>query len=159
VATRVRDLRTARGMTVADLAARCAAAGLPRLTVQTLYKLEGQRSKRTPRPVSVDELLALAAALDVSPLHLLVPPYPSPLWGGNGDSRSPDDPNEPNDAAAYEVTPGLSVPMYLVRQWVRGYSALPSMDPWTFFGEVPPQERPVAGDLERMAKEHAGRRR
>jgi transcriptional regulator with XRE-family HTH domain len=76
VAQRVRELRKARGMTVADLAAECAAAGMPKLTVQALYKLEAQRDRadRPPRPVSVDELLTLAYVLDAeTPLDLLVP--------------------------------------------------------------------------------------
>ena len=72
VAGRIRKLCTARGMTVADLAARCAAAGMPKLTAQALYKLLGQRDvpDRPPRPVSVDELLILARALDVTPANL-----------------------------------------------------------------------------------------
>ena len=72
VAKRVRELRKARGMTTADLAEGCAAAGMPRLTAQVLYKLEGQRAKRTPRPVTVDELLVLARALDVPLSELLL---------------------------------------------------------------------------------------
>jgi transcriptional regulator with XRE-family HTH domain len=72
VARRVRELRADRGLTVAELAARCAEEGMPRLTAQVLYKLEGQRSKRTPRPVSVDELLILARALDVPVSELLL---------------------------------------------------------------------------------------
>jgi transcriptional regulator with XRE-family HTH domain len=74
VARRVRELRTDRNMTVKDLAARCAEEGMPGLTAQTLYKLEAQRdpAKRKPRPVSVDELLVLARALDVPVSELLI---------------------------------------------------------------------------------------
>jgi transcriptional regulator with XRE-family HTH domain len=149
VAARVRELRTSRGMKVADLAARCAELGAEQLTVQALYKLEGQRESATrrPRPVSVDELLALAAALDVAPVHLLVPPYPSPQWGGTGKqatnlARSPDDPNTPNDEMPYQVTSGREVPCWRARQFIRGIRPLPGMDAWRFFGEVPPHERP-----------------
>jgi transcriptional regulator with XRE-family HTH domain len=72
IAQRIRELRNARGMTVADLAARCEAAGMPKLTAQALYKLEGQRNAldRPPRPVTVDELLVLARALGVTPAEL-----------------------------------------------------------------------------------------
>src|SRR5579875_1366589 len=73
VALRVRVLREGRGMTVRELAARCAELGMARLTAQALYKLEGQRSAqdRRPRPVTVDELLVLACALDIAPVHLI----------------------------------------------------------------------------------------
>lgn len=72
IAQRVRELRNARQMTVADLAARCEAEGMPKLTAQTLYKMEGQRNAtdRPPRPVTVDELLVLARALEVAPVDL-----------------------------------------------------------------------------------------
>src|SRR5438034_4448875 len=81
VARRVRELITDRKMTVPDLAARCADAGMPSLTAQTLYKLAGQRdpAKRKPRPVSVDELLVLARALDVPVPELL------PVAGADDD--------------------------------------------------------------------------
>lgn len=72
VAARVRKLRQERNLTVAELAGRCAAAGMPRLTAQVLYKLEGQRASRTPRPVTVDELLILAQALGVPVSELLI---------------------------------------------------------------------------------------
>jgi transcriptional regulator with XRE-family HTH domain len=73
VAERIRTLRMDRGLTAADLAERCAKAGMPRLTAQVLYKLEGQRDRqdRPPRPVTVDELVVLAAALQVPPSALL----------------------------------------------------------------------------------------
>lgn len=72
IAHRVRMMRTAMGLTVAELAARCAEQGMPKLTAQTLYKLEGARNvpDRPPRPVTVDELLVLARALGVSPADL-----------------------------------------------------------------------------------------
>jgi len=76
VARRVRELRQSRGLTVAELADGCAAAGMPALTAQVLYKLEGQRDSaaRRPRPVTVDELLVLARALDVPVGELLLGP-------------------------------------------------------------------------------------
>lgn len=71
VAQRIRELRKGR-MTAAELAARCAEEGMPGITAQVIYKLEGQRTKRTPRPVSVDELLVFARALDVPVSELLI---------------------------------------------------------------------------------------
>jgi hypothetical protein len=160
VAARVREVRTRRGMKVADLAARCAELGAKQLTAQALYKLEGQRERadRRPRPVSVDELLVLAVALDVAPVHLLVPPYPSPLWGGDGESRSPDDPNVPNDNEPYQVTPNGEVPCWRARQFINGWYALPGMDVWGFYGEAPPHRRPSSKDIQRMIDDGALKR-
>jgi transcriptional regulator with XRE-family HTH domain len=106
VAARVREVRTRRGLTTAQLAARCAALGAPGLTAQALYKLEGQRdpAKRRPRPVTVDELLALSAALNVAPVSLLVPP---------------DDSDQP-----YAVTATVTASRFGVRAWIRGIGPL-----------------------------------
>ena len=126
VAARVRQVRTDRGMTTAELAARCAELGAPGLTVQALYKLEGQResASRHPRRVSVDELLVLALALDVAPVHLLVPP---------------DDYEAP-----YPVTGTLAEPNYRVRGWARGLYILRRLprvgDARQFWSQVPPDE-------------------
>ena len=120
VAARVREVRGKRGMTVADLAARCAELGAPGLTAQALYKLEGQRdpAKRRPRPVSVDELLTLAVALNVAPVHLLVPV---------------DDPD-----ADYPVIGGVLARRFGVRAWIRGIGPIdPDADPREFGAEVP----------------------
>jgi transcriptional regulator with XRE-family HTH domain len=72
VAERVRRLRQARRLTVAELAGRCATAGWPQLSTQVIYKLEGQRDTpdRPPRPVTIDELLVLAEVLDVPATEL-----------------------------------------------------------------------------------------
>ena len=151
VAARVREVRSKHGMKVADLAARCAELGMPELTVQALYKLEQRRpGKVRPRPVTVDELLVLACALSVAPVHLLVPPDPSPLWGGDGDSRSPDDPNVPNDEKPCPVTPGTEVPEWMARQFIRGYNPLPGMDAWDFYGQTPPHERPSGEQIKAL---------
>jgi transcriptional regulator with XRE-family HTH domain len=126
VAARVRQVRNKRGMTVADLAARCAGLGAPQLTAQALYKLEGQRESATrrPRPVTVDELLALAVALNVAPVHLLVPP---------------DDYETP-----YRVTATVTEANHRVRGWARGLFPLRRLprvgDQRDFYTEVPPEE-------------------
>ncbi|SRR6266487_944828 len=126
VAARVRQVRTKRGMKVADLAARCAELGAPQLTAQALYKLEGQRESATrrPRPVTVDELLALSLALNVAPVHLLVPP---------------DDPREP-----YPVTATVTEQASSVRAWIRGVLSidrdLAEAGHRDFYAEAPPGE-------------------
>ena len=121
VAARVREVRGKRNLTVAQLAARCADLGAPDLTTQALYKLEQRRpGKLRPRPVTVDELLALAAALNVAPVHLLVPP---------DDFRK-----------SYQVTGTISERAAYVRHWIRGVIPLRSADPREYFAEVPQTE-------------------
>lgn len=110
IAARVRALRDDRGLTVKELAARCAAAGMPQLTAQALYKLEQRRA--TPlgarRPVTVDELLVLAYVLDIAPVHLMA---------GTED-----------DDAELPVTPVISHTRTDVRRWIRGFKPIPDMD-------------------------------
>jgi transcriptional regulator with XRE-family HTH domain len=74
VAARVRSLRKAQDLTVAQLASRCADAGMPQLTAQALYKLETRRAAPSGarRPVTVDELFILARALSVTMGELLI---------------------------------------------------------------------------------------
>lgn len=135
VRRRVRELRKAHDWTAERLAAEMTKAGFD-WTRQTVTNMETGR-----RNLGVDELVGLAVVLDVALLHLMVPPYPSPLWGGNGDSRPREDPNEPNDDAPFQVTPNLPVPCWRVRQFVRGYEPLPGQDASQFFLQQPPQER------------------
>lgn len=74
VGVRVRATRTRRGWAVADLAARCADAGMPALTTAALYALESGRrdsTGRRRRMVTVDECAVLSRVLDVD----LVPPW------------------------------------------------------------------------------------
>jgi hypothetical protein len=106
VAARVREVRKRRDLTTAQLAARCAGLGAPQLTTQAIYKIEGQRESATrpARRVTVDELLALALALDVAPVHLMVPV---------------DDSAEP-----YHVTATVAAGRSRVRGWIRGHALL-----------------------------------
>jgi transcriptional regulator with XRE-family HTH domain len=65
-------LRVRRGLTVPELAERCRALGADQLTVNVITNLEVRR-----RNVSVDDLMALALALDIPPAYLLTPGDPS----------------------------------------------------------------------------------
>jgi len=118
IAARLRGLLDDRKMTVRQLAARCNAAGMPKLTVQALYKLVGQRDRqdRPPRPVTVDELLGLAVALDVNPLYLIC---------------------GLDDAAEIPVTPGIRPSALEVRNWIQGLGALPGMDEALYVMSLP----------------------
>lgn len=76
VGERVRKLREGR-FTVRQLADRCSELGAPELTAATIANIEtGRRDKDTGkrrRDITIDELLALALALDAPPLVLLMP--------------------------------------------------------------------------------------
>jgi transcriptional regulator with XRE-family HTH domain len=67
VARNVAELRAARGLTLRDLSVRLEEVGRPILP-SGLHKIE-----RGARRVDVDDLVALALALDVTPTRLLMP--------------------------------------------------------------------------------------
>jgi transcriptional regulator with XRE-family HTH domain len=125
VAARVREVRTRRGLTAEQLATRCQELGA-KLTTQGIYKIETARESATrpPRQVTVDELLVLADALDVAPVHLLVPP---------------DDYETP-----YHVTPTVTEANDRVRGWIRGLYTLRRLPrvgaQRDFYTETPPDE-------------------
>ena len=68
IAAQVKQLRARRNLTVKELAARCQEIGGRDMTANVLTNIEVRR-----RDVSADELLLLALALDVAPVHLLTP--------------------------------------------------------------------------------------
>ncbi|MGH8792123.1 MAG: helix-turn-helix domain-containing protein [Stackebrandtia sp.] len=104
---RLRQIRKARGLGAADLAARCAELGAPHLTEHVIWNLETAR-----RHLTLDDFLALAAALEVPPLSLLLPA---------------DDPN-----AIVEITPDLRLGAARVAAWVAGEVPLPGRDAGAF---------------------------
>ena len=122
VAARIRQVRKRRDWSPADLAERCAALGAADLTENVIENIESRsaRASKRPRPVTVDEMLALAAALNVAPVHLLVPV---------------DDFGE-----SYRITSGVSERADKVRHWIRGVLPLRDGDPREFFAEVPRTE-------------------
>jgi transcriptional regulator with XRE-family HTH domain len=121
VAHRVREIRRRRDMTVVQLAEQCVEHGMPGLTAQAIFNIETTRPGRPQRPVSVDELLALAYVLQVSPLDLLVPIDDDPMISVPGTGHG-DWPREQ------------------VRDWVSARSPLPGIDERLFYTELPPQE-------------------
>jgi hypothetical protein len=121
VAERVKAARKGR-FTVAQLAKRCAELGATGLTEQALYNIEtGRPDKqgRRRRAVTVDELLALAYALSVAPVHLLIPI---------------DDELQP-----FHHIPKTAVRAGRARAWVRGDDPL-STDRRVYFSQVPEHE-------------------
>ncbi|MFF3690685.1 helix-turn-helix domain-containing protein [Streptomyces sp. NPDC002187] len=115
VAERVRKVRKSRGMTAQDLAEKCATpeVGAPEITAQTLSNIEtGRRDKdgRRRRAVTVDEFMSLAAALQIQPVDLLVPP-------------------ELDDDAPFSIAPGAAMTAGAARDWISGVGFLPSAGP------------------------------
>jgi transcriptional regulator with XRE-family HTH domain len=115
VAQRVREVRERRRMTAARLAEEMTRVGVP-WDRGTVAKLETGRREN----VSVVELLALAAVLDVAPVHLLVPP---------------DHVEQP-----YQVTPTITEDADMVRAWIRGFLGLVDTDRRLFLAEMPEAE-------------------
>jgi transcriptional regulator with XRE-family HTH domain len=120
IADRVKELRQKRGWSAAALADECAELGMPALNRSVIANLESGR--RTY--VSTDELLVFAYALDVAPVHLMVP-------------LEEDDSIEQH---RYYVTPGHAMHVPVTRQWIRGEFCPPGRDPRTYFSEVPREE-------------------
>jgi transcriptional regulator with XRE-family HTH domain len=118
IARRIREVRDHRGWTQADLAAALKAAGHTHLSRPTLAKIEvgGTRA----RNLSVEDLLAVAVALNVSPVHLVCPT---------------------NDEVQLRVTPRDVVWAGRARAWIRGYWPLREQDDrQDFFREIPRAE-------------------
>lgn len=105
VGSRVRQVREGHRWSVEDVAARCAAAGAPQLTVHALYALESGRKEkgtgRRRRHITVDEFLVLAYVLGIHPVDLLVP---ASLIS----------------SAPYNIAPGVTTTAGRARNWIAG---------------------------------------
>lgn len=108
IAQRVKELRGRRGWSAADLGKAASKYGISwdRFAVSNLEN--GKRQN-----VTVQELFALALALDVAPTNLLVP----------------------LDDRPYQVTPVRAESADMVRAWVRGEEPLPGADERTYRAE------------------------
>lgn len=93
----VTALRKKQGWTADELATECERLGMPSLNRSVIANIESGRRKY----VSIDELCCLAFALDVAPVHLLIP---------IGDE----------EVDFYSATPQAMLPIRKARQWVRG---------------------------------------
>src|SRR4051812_39195075 len=80
-ATRVEEARERRRWTQQQLVDRLVEIGYtkddgkPRLDRSTIAKIEDDSDSNTRSNASLEDVLALAAALDCSPMHLLTPRY------------------------------------------------------------------------------------
>jgi len=119
IAERVRETRKLRGWKPAGLAARCAGLGAAGITENAIENIEsGRRDKdgRRRRDVTVDELLVLACALDVTPLYLIC---------------------GLDDAAGVPVAPRLSVTSLEARNWMQGFGSLAGQDEERYVMSLP----------------------
>lgn len=114
LAQRVKEVRKRRGLTASELADLMVEQGV-KWNRSIVANFESGRR----RSVSVEELLALAYVLDVSPIHLLVPL---------------------TDGTWYHFTPDRATPAGFVREWIRGRHPLQSTNARLFFSEVPDKE-------------------
>lgn len=123
VAGRLKEVRQHRRLTVQELAKKCAEHPGPKLSATMIYDIESGRPDKEGnrrRHVTVDELMLLSVALEVAPVHLLVPTVP--------DTEGPDD------------TSGMAALHYVWREFIRGNKPFPHMDERAYFSEAPPEE-------------------
>ncbi len=128
-AQRMREVREKKGWTLTELARRLGDLGST-LQRSTLAKIEGAEPARSRR-VTLEEVLLISYALDVSPLHMIVPLT---------DLRSP----------RVIVGPGYPQPADPpdLRAWLKGEEPLFDQNRMMFALERPASEIPKA--LERM---------
>ncbi|MFD9687313.1 helix-turn-helix domain-containing protein [Kitasatospora sp. NPDC059088] len=133
VALRVKEARNRRGWTMKQLAAACHDAGATKLTPPVLANIEtGRRDANgvRRRELSIDEVVALAVALDISPIHLL----------GLPDEAAP--------GTQLQLTPELAISDgELLMEWFGGQKALPQSDSRQFYSTA--IQRMPAGDSQR----------
>jgi transcriptional regulator with XRE-family HTH domain len=125
---RLREVRDGQGLTREKLSDRLEAIGYP-IEALTLARIEGGRIKR----LSVDDVFALAYALDVSPLFLMLP------YGGKLDDYDGQTVwlSDTTVEIAANVPP---VGSHMLRWWLRGRETLPGQDSSRFNRELPPDE-------------------
>lgn len=109
---RVREARRVRGWTQRDLAAALDRVGV-KIDASNVTRLE-----RGNRSVTLDEVIAIAVVLGVSPLHLIVP----------------------LDDNGAQLTPTLTVKTEEARAWLRGQTPLKESDERWFYTQTPESE-------------------
>jgi transcriptional regulator with XRE-family HTH domain len=114
VGRQVKAAREQLHLSQADLAKRLDELGLP------AHQATVARLETGGRRISVDDVLALAAALGVSPLYLLTASYTH---------------------ETVRVTPKHEAGPAQMRRWVAGQVQLPGLDEESFFELVPDEER------------------
>ncbi|MFF2075391.1 helix-turn-helix domain-containing protein [Kitasatospora sp. NPDC058162] len=136
VALRVKEARNRRGWTMKQLATACHDAGATKLTSSVLANIEtGRRDANgvRRRELSIDEVVALAVVLDISPVHLL----------GLPDEAEP--------GTTILLTPEVAVSDgELLVEWFCGQKALPQGDSRQFYSTAI-QRRPAGDSQQALA--------
>jgi transcriptional regulator with XRE-family HTH domain len=151
VSHNVSELRRKRGMSLTALSEEMSRVGRPILSTG-LSKIEtGERR------VDVDDLVALALALGVSPARLLLPGREGPVVEPP-DGIDEDFLHRPR-AEPVALTPDLSLPWRSAWDWASGEEPMLGIDrhgDWE--AENRPQGRtsPTAGELQRLGREAEG---
>ncbi len=101
----IRRLRNDRGWTQTALAERLTQAGLP------LGQTDVSKIESGTREVTVDDLIVICAALNVSPSRVL-----------EGAQLDPQ--------PSVTVIPSVTVPLSRFRRWIRGHEPLPAAKDW-----------------------------
>ncbi len=124
IARRMREVRTRRGWSQDDLAARIREIG-GRISRPVLYKIE--EGKTRSHRLSVEEFLIIAAALGVAPIHLMT------------------DPSEDEDGAPIgaqlSITPSISMVAPHVRAWFSGNGGPPGGGDLRFYLSERPESQ------------------
>jgi hypothetical protein len=109
-ATRIKEVRRLRGLSVRKLAELCKAAGASDLSENVIENIERSRtgSARRGRDVTLDQWMVLAYVLDTPPLALVLP--------GVEDTD-------------YRITPQVSQPAARVGRWLAGVRPMPTRVP------------------------------
>lgn len=125
-AQQLRAVRERRRWNQQQLADRLAELGDP-MDRSTIAKIENGS-----RQISLDEALRLAAALEVSPVHLFTdPPHEGPATTKSGTATS---------RPRVRLAANLAVSPREARMWVRGQQPLHGADRKTFYTEVSDEE-------------------
>ncbi len=109
---RLREVRRLRGWTQADLASALASAGVD------LGESAVVRMERGIRGVSLDEAIAIATVLGVSPLHMIIPV----------------------DDNGAQLAPQITVATTDARAWIRGQRPLTEADEQLYYAQAPASE-------------------
>lgn len=108
------DIRARQQLTLQDLGERIIGDLGGKLDRAAISKIENRS-----RGVSLDEAVLLAIALDVAPVHLIIPR---------------------EDDQKVTLAPNVTVTAAQAREWLRGQRALPGGDDQTYRTEVPKSE-------------------
>lgn len=122
VSTNIRALRERRGLTVRELSVRMAALGRPllpsgitKIEYAATQKRDSTKGAPERRRVDVEDLAALALALDTSPAYLMAPRDDDPV----------------------QVTPERETSGWWMAEWCRGEAPLPPDDEEALLDSAP----------------------